>query len=353
VGLRLSEEHEMEPSQPAFDEATYVRSFGLKKKADREFVEGIIAALGKIDRALLPPPAEHPLAALISQGPQAIDQLLDLVEKGDERKQRDALDALAHVLLGTQDRGARERLKQVLKATDDVEVAALLEKTLAIAGDDATLIEQMRRLSDEDPAMVASAARLLGFGRYRPAVPVLKGLVSPERFYESRWVIWALGEIGDPAALPALEIALAHAFRVVDCLIAIGKIGQIVSIPKLTPHLTGISEQKDAAVRALAMILDKNREDVRWMGALRDQLAGMIERDLADPDAPLSGSTRFHMLLCLARLGHKLDESRVKRYLGVGIDEADARHVATLVSGRKQSEADAKVFKRAGPPRKK
>lgn len=326
---------------PAFDDVTYARAFGLKKKAERDFVEGLVAVLGKMDRALLPPPATHPLASLIAQGPRGIEPLLDLFDKssaaGDTHKAADALDALSHVLLGTQDRGAHARLKSALGATDEVAVAALLAKTLAIAGDDETLVEQLRRLGDDDPAVVASAARLLGFGRYRPAVPALKGLVSPERFYESRWVIWALGEIGDPAALPALEIALAHAFRVVDCLIAIGKIGQLTSLPAVTPHLvSGIAEQKDAAVRALAMILDNHRDDARFMGALRDQLAGLIERDLADASAPLSASTRFHMLLCLARLGHKLDESRVKKYLGVPLDA-----VAPTV-------ADKRIWKRGG-----
>jgi HEAT repeat protein len=330
-------------SEPAFDEATFEKAFGLKKKADRDFVDGIVSALQKIDRALLPPPASHPLQSLIAQGPRGIDSLLDLVERGTDRQRKDAVDALAHVLLGTHaDDKSRGRLKAALKATDDVDMAALLEKTLAIAGDEAVLVEQLRRLADEDPAVVASAARLLGFGRYKPAVPALKGLVSPERFYESRWVIWALGEIGDPAALPALEIALSHAFRVVDCLIAIGKIGQLTSIPLLTPHLVGgFPEQKDAAVRALAMILDRNRDNARTMGALRDQLAGLIERDLSVVDAPLSGSTRFHMLLCLARLGHKLDEPRVKKYLGIGLEESEVKRPLN-------KKPDARVFKRIG-----
>lgn len=312
-------------SEPAFDEATYAKALGLKKKGERDFAEGLVAALAKIDRALLPGAAPHPLATLIADGPRSIDKLLALVERGTGHAQLDAIDALAHVLLGAPQKEAATKLRAQLAKTDDANLAALLEKTLAIAGDDPTLLLQMQRLSDEDPAVVASAARLLGFGRYKPAVPALKGLVSPERFYESRWVIWALGEIGDPSALPALEIALSHAFRVVDCLIAIGKIGRITSIPMITPALYGgFGEQKDAAVRALAMILDKNRDDARTMGALRDQLAQFIERDVADPLAPLSGSSRFHMLLCLARLGVKLDESRTRKYLGVGVEDKKA-----------------------------
>ncbi len=327
--------------EPAFDETTYLRAFGLKKKADRDFADGLVQALAQIDRALLPGAAPHPLAHLIEVGPRSIDQLMSLVDTGSDRQQVDAIDALAHILLGTQDRDASARLKKKLAETDNSDIAALLEKTLAIAGDDATLEEQLRRLGDDDPGVVATAARLLGFGRFRPAVPVLKGLVSPEHLYESRWVIWALGEIGDEAALPALEIALSNAFRVVDCLIAIGKIGMITSIPACTPHLTSaFPEQKDAAVRGLAMILDKNREHVRYIGALRDQLARMIEHELADTQAELSGSTRFHMLLCLARLGHRLDEARVKRYLGVGVEDPQLKRVAP------STKQDSKVFKR-------
>lgn len=301
-------------------EDTFKKVFGLTKKAERDFATDLVAALGRLDRALLPPPASHPLAALIAEGPRAVDRLLALVERGSAREAANAADALAHVLAGqSAPTTTHERLRGALKSrAGDADLEALLAKTLALTGDEGFLAEQLRRLSDDDPGVVATAARLLGFGRATFAVPALMGLVSPERFYESRWVIWALGEIGDPRALPALEIALAHAFRVVDCLIAVGKIGRLTSIPLLTPHLlAGHAEQKDAAVRALAMILDKNREGARVMGALRDQLAGVIERDLADLQAPISTSVRFHMLLCLARLGVHLDAARVRKYLGL------------------------------------
>ena len=344
-----------ERSAPAFDEATYKNALGLKKKSERDFAESLVLALAKLDRALLPPAATHPLSALIADGPRSIDQLLSIVEKGTQQERLDAVDALAHVLLGAPSKDAAPRLRAALKDEDDATVAALLEKTLAIAGDENTLIEQLKRLADPDPAIVASAARLLGFGRYKPAVPALKGLVSPERFFESRWVIWALGEIGDPAGLPPLEQALSSAFRVVDCLIAIGKIGKLTSIPLLTPHLIGsFSEQKDAAVRGLAMILDKNRDDARYMGAVRDQLAQMIERDLADPNAPMSSSTRFHMLLCLARLGVKLDESRTRKYLGVTLDPKDTKHVGAFSGNATSSSQGASkgVFSRATPAAK-
>ena len=341
---------------PAFDDATYAKVLGLTKKGDRDFAERLVLALAKLDRALLPPAAIHPLAALIAEGPRSIDQLLAIVDKGAQQERLDAIDALAHVLLGAPSSDALPRLRKALKDEDDATVAALLEKTLAIAGDESTLLVQLQRLGDADPAVVASAARLLGFGRYRPAVPLLKALVTPERFFESRWVIWALGEIGDAAGLPPLEQALARAFRVVDCLIAIGKIGKLTSIPLLTPHLSGsFSEQKDAAVRGLAMILDKNRDDARYMGALRDQLARMIEKDLADASAAMSSSTRFHMMLCLARLGVKLDESRTRKYLGIILDPKDTKHVGAFLSAGSNGAATGAskgVFTRATPPAK-
>lgn len=316
-------------TEPLFGEETFKKAFGLTKKAERDYATDLIAALGRRDRALLPPPASHPLGALIAEGPRAVDRLLALIERGNVRESADAADALAHVLAGqATPKSTQERLRGALKAkAGEADLEALLAKTLAISGDEGFLAEQLRRLADDDPGVVATAARLLGFGRATFAVPALMGLVSPERFYESRWVIWALGEIGDARALPALEIALANAFRVVDCLIAIGKIGRLTSIPLLTPHVVGsFSEQKDAAVRALAMILDQNREGARVMGPLRDQLAGLIERDLADPLAPLSTSMRFHMLLCLARLGVHIDAARVRKYLGIAADaQADGR----------------------------
>lgn len=322
----------MQDDPPTFDDATMARVLAVKSPKDRAFVDELVSMLATLDRGLLQPAAHHPFAHLLALGVRGIDPLLDAFDKGDPRQQRDALDALAHLIVGTSGgTSAPQRLKAALRATQDVELAALLEKTLALAGDESTLFEQMKRLTDDDPGVVASAARLLGFGRYAPAVPALKALVSPERIYESRWVIWALGEIGDASALPALEIALAHAFRVVDCLIAMGKIGRITSIPQLTPHLVGgFGEQKDAAVRALAMILDTNRDDKSAIAPLRAQLGSLLERELADAAAPLPGSTRFHMLLCLARLGHKLDETRVKKYLGGSFAPASGRNVAAL-----------------------
>jgi HEAT repeat protein len=309
-------------SEAAFTDETYARVLGLTHKAERQLAEDLVRALGKADRALLPKPASHPMAALLAEGARGVDKLLSLMESGSDRERRDAVDALAHLLFAAPQPSASARLKGALKREQDPQLAAMLAKALAIAGDGALMLEQMKRLGDDDPAIVASAARLLGFGRFKPAVPVLKGLVSRDHFLESRHAIWALGEIGDPGALPALLIALAHAFRVVDCLIAVGKIGEVTSIPHVTPLLaSGTPDERDAAARALAMILDKNRALAASIAPLKDALVPWIERELADRTAPISVSTRYHLLLCLARLGHKLDAARLRTYLALEPDD--------------------------------
>ncbi|MDP2345478.1 MAG: HEAT repeat domain-containing protein [Deltaproteobacteria bacterium] len=329
-----------EPVLQALPEEVWRDLFGLAKKADRDFGEKLVSALNKIDRGLLPPASTHPFEAEIARGAAGVDTLLQLTETGTEKEWFNALDALAHVFFAmtapdttagsTVPSSSLERLRKQLAGDRSADQRALVMKTLAIARDEGVLREQLMRLADSDPGVVATAARLLGLGRYAPAAAVLRELVSPERFYESRAVIWALGEIGDPAVLPALYRSLAQAFRVVDCLIAIGKIGQITSVGELTPMiLQGVPEERDAAWRALAMILDHHRNAQAALGEIFAQLKGLIESQLSS-DTELSGSTRFHMMLCLARMGVTLDPARVRRHLQLGVDDAEASAVARV-----------------------
>lgn len=275
MAVRKIAERTAEPLLQALPEETWTDLFGLSKRSDREFGDRLVTALSKIDRGLLPPASSHPFEGFIARGTAALPDLLPLLETGTERDWFNALDAVAHICFaitsagsdgrtgGAVDGAIIGRLRAQLKRPDlSIDQLALVTKTLAIARDHGVLHEQLHRLADSDPGVVASAARLLGLGRYAPASRILRELVSPERFYESRAVIWALGELGDPDVLPTLYRALAQAFRVVDCTIAIGKIGQLTSVGQLTPLvLTGAPEQRDAAVRALAMILDHHRHE--------------------------------------------------------------------------------------------
>lgn len=345
MAMKKKPERAPEPLLQALPEETWRDLFGLVKRADREFGDKVVTALQKIDRGLLPPAATHPYEQHIAAGVHGVTPLLELIDAGTEREWFNALDALAHICFaltaGDRDDAVGvpdvviSRLRGQLKRKDlSPDHQALVVKTLAIARDPGVLHEQLHRLADADPGVVASAARLLGLGRYRPAARVLRELISPERFYESRAVIWALGELGDPEVLPALYRALAQAFRVVDTAIAIGKIGQLSSVGQLTPLvLSGADEQRDAGWRALAMILDHHRNEQKPLAELFSTLKSLIEAQLGS-DMALSGSTRFHMLLCLARMGSPLDPARVRRYLQLGIDD-DAVGVASLFQKRR------------------
>jgi len=313
-----------------FPDATYKRIFGLKKSKDIAFVDEIVNGLAAIDDTLLPAPLPHPFATAIAAGKDGIDSLLDDIESNDGENRADAIDALAHIFLYTgAPAAAATRLRKVMNASDDGEVVAQCVKCLAIGKDRDLIMQQLQLLDDDDPGMVASAARLLGFAQWEEAVPLLVSLLSPQRMFESRSIIWALGEIGHADAIDQLEFALGNSFRTVECMIALGKIGSLGSIPKLTPMIiSGLPEQRDAAYRALSMILDVNRDAP--MDGLRAELSGLITGQLNDADLDLPGSTRFHMCLSLARLGEKLDEARVKKYLKLELSKDDASKMAAF-----------------------
>jgi HEAT repeat protein len=286
----------------------------------------------------LPGAASHPYADLIVQGTSSVPGLCAILDKGDLRKSYDALDAMGHIFVyAPASDDAILTIRSLLDA-EDIMLSTLAAKVLAIGNDRVFLHEQLSRLADEDPGVVATAARLLGLGRYQPVVPVLRALVSPDRIFESRDVIWALGEIGDPAALETLDYALGSAFRTVDCLIAMGKIGQVISIPKIMPMIqTGLPEQRDAAYRALAMILasEGNRNLVQGVEELVEALPSLIRKQLRDLGERLSGSTRFHMLLCLARLGQKLERGEFRTHLGIELKKEEMSGVQAFFAGRK------------------
>jgi hypothetical protein len=319
----------------AFADATYQTLFGATKPAERAFAEDVLAAVAKIDRGLLTPPARHPLGALIAAGARSVDALLDHVDAGlldpeatvaDEQRGLDAVDALANIFLyAPASPAAIARLRAVLRQVEDGTRVAILAKTLAIGRDEELLFHQMRALADDDPGIVASAARLVGYGKYRPALPILLQLVSPRRFFESRSVLWAIGEIGSVDALDVLARALSEQFRVPDALMAVGKLRDVAGFALVMPWAAhGTIEQKDAAWRALAMITDANR------GAFADVVASLAEAQLAEPAA--TGAIRLQALLCLARAGRKLSTEKIKRALGV--EAADARTLSKLMLRR-------------------
>lgn len=323
-----------------YDDRTYRGVFGLHAPADQVWANRLLGALARIDPFLLAGTSKHPLMYLIAAGQEGIDPLLQLVETTMGRPRFEALDALAQIFVAmAPPPAALARLRAVLAREPSPEVQADLLKTLALARDPALVREQLERLADPDPGIVASAARMLGYARFAPAAQVLARLVSPERSFEARFVIWALGEIGADIALPALYDAVEHGFFVVDVCVAIGKIGQITSVGRLVPVLLrGLAEEREAAARGLAQILDRHRPLDAGSSVLEplfERLTDLFQNLLNTADARVSPSTRFHLLLGLARMGRRIDPARLRRFLNVTLDGDELEGVAAFFASRR------------------
>ncbi len=326
----------MQSSHSAYSTSTYRNIFKMENDEEIQYADQLIRALHTLNPQLAPFESTHPFSSLIAGGLAAAKDLIDLIETSIDQKRFDALDALAHIYLhGGAQLEDIARLKKLIKQEKDPHFIAAIAKCIAISGDENFLLEQMQKLSDEDPGVVAAAAVLLGFGAYEPALPALIALVSPSRFFESACVIWALGEIGSSAALPVLEHAAREGFRTCDCLIAMGKIGSLTSIPHLTPFiLSGLPNQIEAAYHALSMILHRHQDTPTLLHILGDELMGLVKNQLQSADKTISIATRFYMVLCLARMGQKLEKNQLRRYLGIELDENETGQLASFFMKR-------------------
>jgi len=123
-------------------------------------------------------------------------------------------------------------------------------------------------LSDPDPAIVETAAGLLGELRAKEAVPALTKVLTSggERRYAAAW---ALGEIKDPASIPVLIDALADAnVGVVKAstraLINIGR--------KATPGLISALPPSSGSARKAMLRALEDIEDIRAEGVILEVL---------------------------------------------------------------------------------
>jgi len=315
-----------------FSDDTYKKVFGVEDRKSINFAENLVNSLHKIDPTLLPKIENHPYEKWISKGHDGVHELESRFEAENAENKIYILDAISQIYINEQGcKKTPDKLKAWIRNEKSADVKAYIAKVLAISSDEAFMREQMNYLADDDPRIVATAARLLGYGAYSPALPALKALVTPARMFESRYVIWAIGEIGSSDALPELEYSLEQGFRSIDCLIAIGKIGMVTSVPKIMPFLhISLAEQREAAYRALAMILNANIEYEEIVAPLGDMIIPIIMDQLENKFDSNNTAARFHMLLCLARLGHKMEKSMIRKYLGIDLGEQDAGDMAAF-----------------------
>lgn len=301
-----------------FNPEIYRSFFGVTEESEIQFAESMLEALGSIDRALVPRAGNHPYMEQIKQGNEGIPGLLEKLDAPIEGTATgDVLDALAYIFLNTP--APPEAIEAIRRYLNDKVFGGLAARTLAIGQDHAFLTDMLGGFASEDPGEVASTAMLMGYGRFKPAVPALTGLLSPMRFVESRAIIWALGEIGANEAIPQLTLCLAESFRPVDALIALGKIGNVGTIGLIVPYiLQGIGEPRTMALRALSMVLEKNADIADEVVELKKSLSEMLRTiALEDEDR----TARFYAMLCLSRLGEKMEQAQIRQALNMSISK--------------------------------
>lgn len=301
-----------------FDPEIYRTFFGVENEEDMAFAEDMLKALGEIDRALVPRGNTHPYMEYIHEGAKGIPVLLDfLQEPAATTTVADVLDALGFIFVNMP---APDNAKQAIrKWLNDPKFGDIAARTLALGQDQAFLTDMMEGLTSDDPGHVASAAMLMGYGRFTPCVPLLVNLVSPTRFFESRPVIWAIGEIGAQEAIPILTQCLAESFRVIDAMIAFGKIGNLATSNLLIPYIVqGDSEAREIGLRSLSMMLVKNSDHPDAIAPLREVFHDTLVKISQEDE---SRTARFYALLCLGRMGEKMPQNQIRNALGMSLRE--------------------------------
>lgn len=298
--------------------------FERSDATEQAWVDEMVVALRTLDPELDAQPKDHPFAGLLTQGATALPLLLQNLGNTDPVVRMQALDAIGHVLL-QQDASSDtiSALRNAFIAEENTEVRAVVAKCLALARDPIFLREQMKLLVDDDPAVVAMAARLLGYARWTGAVDILHNLVSPDRFFESESVMWALGEIGDARSIPVLTHAVDRCFAVEPALMALGKIGSLSALPVVRAVLEEpVAERWEPALRALAIILHKNRDVTEAQDVLRESFVPLLRARMQEV-ATLSPTMRVQLLLCLARLGEQLEQGQIRQILGLAMQASE------------------------------
>lgn len=146
----------------------------------------------------------------ISRGPGfPVNLMGPLARKGNETK---AVSIMIEVLDG--ERGSKDVKLSILKALGD------LGKRTEVPA--APLI---KKLEDKDPHVRHCAIEALGKARSKEALPMLVKLLEQET--DRYPVIWALGEIGDYAAIPHLDRLMASGddYAIYNAYRALAKIG--------------------------------------------------------------------------------------------------------------------------------
>jgi HEAT repeat protein len=302
----------------------------LEDPAQRQFAQRLAPALEKIDPALAPRALVHPHQEEIAQGSASFPTLLEALRSApDDVARVAALDALDRILMrAPASRELVDALEKLLGQAQSTEVATTCARALARTGDEGFLRQQVAFLGSESLVEVRLAARLLGIGRYRPALPVLLSLLRPDRAAALDAVVEALGELGDEGALPALHAMLERFVQPLAVIAALGKIGARASVLRLLPVVVeGPEDARRAAAEALARVAAATGGtlgDPALQRTVKETLTKVVDRD---PNL----AVRFFALLAAARLGARFEPNHLLAALGGGLADEEVKALGALL----------------------
>jgi len=176
---------------------------------------------------------------------------------------------------------------------------------------------------------------MVGYARDSEAVPVLVKLLNPHNLVAADAIIWALGEIGRPAALPALLYIIASDWLTADALEAVGKIGDQRAMPVLLPLLArGNETERRLSAEAIVRIIRSSGGDL--IEEYRTSLLAILEDSIAnDPDR----ETRYFALVAFSLLGGEMPKNQALAALGAVMSNDDMSAMSVFFVGRGKASA--------------
>lgn len=297
-------------------------------------VKRLVPALEQIDPELVPAAVDHPFAAHIVAGINGFEPLLAAYRQSKREDDRVlVLDAIQRILEHAHaTRGLVEALQKIMAGTKSPNVLSMAARALASCRYEPFLEQQRQFLASDSPSELRRSIRLLGYGRYTPAVPALLERLRPDQMGVMDVLVWALGEIRDPRAVPGLHTMLERFVLSEAVLEALGKIGAVVSVMRVLPVLLeGTEGQREAAARALARIADANEGDLGdkdLARSLREALEKTVNTDA-------SKKVRFYALVAYAKLDGHIEPNQILAALGGGLDASELDGVGKLLDKRR------------------
>lgn len=302
-------------------------------REQRETYERYVDALARISPILLPQRFVHPLRAQVMAGPSAFPELLSLLARTHDPDLRaTVLEAIGLVI--EEYHVAPLDVIAVL----DRELSSsfgphrtLAGRALALAGYEKLLGFATKVLQgSQNNAELRIAARLVGFGRYAPAMTPVVALLSPQRLSIIDAMIWALGRIGSEEPLPILHAVLGSRIMVEDVAEALGAIGSWSSMTPLLSAIAGPTAEREAVLHAIAEIAARHGDRMHAepdAASARSILGTLIDNDASE-------TARYYAIVAHSALGGTMSPNRFFTALGAPIAEKNLDPMSAFFASR-------------------